>query len=253
LNRDAYEPQRHDKYLYDYFGPSVDTGFRLFGKSDPRYFPVSVEVALAMIGRSKVPGSTQKEFHVDDLVLLEFLGLKGVWGGKRYPVIAIDVHYENEVNKAYSKFENRNNTADIEDLCLACYTSIDWPSQLYLPESPDDRFRLEPEIPSEPADISPVGVEEQASDIPNPAELSDNPPLGETKYNTGFQQLRLDTGLTSAAAEAALRTAIEADLGPDEFLSRFEQQSPVPSSEEGKTIFSAHWWATKNVGPKGSR
>ena len=71
LNRSAYWPEkRHGDYLYDYFGPSIDTGFRVISMCKPRYFTVSVEVALAMIGRSKVLCKAEDDFHVDDLVVL---------------------------------------------------------------------------------------------------------------------------------------------------------------------------------------
>jgi hypothetical protein len=251
LNRDAYDrPLRPDIYLYDYFGPSIDTGFRLLGKSDERYFPISVEVALSMIRRSKVPGSDQAEFHVDDLILLDFVELKGVWGGRRCPVIAIDLEYDDAVNQAYSKFENRSDATEIEALCLACLESADWPSQLYLPQSVDDRLKVKPAIPTDPSDVSSEGAEEKAPEPADPVALEANPPLGEVKYRTGFVQFKGDSFLTDAEAKTVLRGLAAAEMGLDEFESRFRMRPRVPTPDEGKTIFSADWSSMKNVGPK---
>ena len=49
LNEKALTGHRaYTKYLYDYFGPSIDTGFRVFSLSTQRFFTLSVEVAWAM-------------------------------------------------------------------------------------------------------------------------------------------------------------------------------------------------------------
>ena len=90
LNRQAQKRPTHSKYLYDYFGPSIDTGFRVLGRCTPRYFTLSVEVALAVTGIALAPGSGVSTDDIEDVLLLDFVELKGVWGGKRYPIVAID-------------------------------------------------------------------------------------------------------------------------------------------------------------------
>lgn len=181
LNRRAHESLDYTKYLYDYFGPSIDTGFRVLGKCSARYFTLSVEVALAMVGKSLTPDKDKDFFSVEDLSLLDFVELKGVWGGKRYPVVAIDLMYEDPVNLAYSKMLHRPTTVEIHELCQACYTSEGWPSKLYLPKSSNSLFH---DDPSDPLDgyhsVTSQGAESASIDEPeDAADLVNNPPLGD--------------------------------------------------------------------------
>lgn len=70
----------------DFIGPSVDTGFRLAQIATPRKFPISVELALLL---SKVMPPTEMNGYLSFF----FEGkreLKGVMGGKPYPVFWID-------------------------------------------------------------------------------------------------------------------------------------------------------------------
>lgn len=254
LNRDALTTRDLDAYVYDYFGPSIDTGFRVLSKCDSRYFTVSVEVALALIRRSRQPGTDQSNFHVDDLVLLDFVELKGVWAGKRYPIVALDLEYEDPVNQAYSKFERRTGADEIEELCLACYQAGNWPCQMYLPNSQDDRFRVEPIDPFlNLATTSSEGVEEPATDEPEgAADLTEDPPLGAVKYRTGFTQIKLDSSLPQSQIDAELRALAEAEanLAADEYIARWRPQPPVPAAEPDKLIYSAYWGTIQSAGPK---
>ncbi|MGV0849467.1 hypothetical protein [Mycolicibacterium phlei] len=172
LNREAQKAQKHDVYVYDYFGPSIDTGFRVIGKCTPRYFTLSVEVALAVLGRGMTPGRDRELTDTTDIILLDFVELKGVWKNRRYPVIAIDTEHDNPVHQAYSKFEHRGTTEDLHDLCEACYRSDDWPSKLYLPDSGNSYYR---QVPADPLADYPSTSSDGAEAVPdepdNPREL----------------------------------------------------------------------------------
>lgn len=167
LNQDAQAVQDHEAYVYDYFGPSIDTGFRVLSKCSPRYFTLSVEVALAILGRGMSPGVGREETDTNDVLLLDFVELKGVWKNQRYPVVAIDTEHDNPVHQAYSKFEHRGTTEDLHDLCEACYRSKGWPSRLYLPEATNGYYHDEPENPlKDYITTSSEGAEQIANDEP---------------------------------------------------------------------------------------
>ncbi|MCV7110936.1 hypothetical protein [Mycolicibacterium setense] len=172
LNRIALETIDHEKFVYDYFGPSIDTGFRVIGECDSRYFTLSVEVALAILGRSRAPGIVRKEEDTRDLMLLKFVELKGVWKNQRYPIVAIDTEFDDPVNAAYRKFEMRGTPDELHELCSACYHSgKEWPSKIYLPGSWATTYQERPKHAL--ADYVPAttseGAEEMAKDEPEDA------------------------------------------------------------------------------------
>ena len=179
LNRQAHKRYAPSKYLYDYFGPSIDTGFRVLSRCTPRHFTLSVEVALAMLGVVLAPGSGHDAEMVQDFLLLEFVELKGVWGGKRYPIVAIDTRHDDPVNRAYAKFEQRGQPSDILALCEACYRTDNWPSKLYLPGSGNKLLATPPEDPlSGHVATTSVGAEVLADELDDPKALDEDAPLG---------------------------------------------------------------------------
>lgn len=118
----------------EYIGPSVDTGFRLSKFSSPSRFAISVEVAYI------VAASTEHGFEVyfDD-----FHELKGVLGGRPYPVFWIDMKYEfdKHANKliAAKKVPDLNS---IREFCDAFVKEIDDPTVLVLPYFTEDNETL---------------------------------------------------------------------------------------------------------------
>ncbi|MCO7238394.1 hypothetical protein [Aeromicrobium sp. CnD17-E] len=145
LNQEALRGhRRHTKFLYDYFGPSIDTGFRVFSKCDERYFTMSVEVSFALACFEKTPGP-QAEYRLPPMRLLHSDGLKGVWRNQRYPVFALDLEHDSPVHKAFAPFDDPATALEqIHELCEACYTSPQWPFKLYLPESGNGHFTGKP-------------------------------------------------------------------------------------------------------------
>ncbi|OBF93822.1 hypothetical protein A5791_12470 [Mycobacterium sp. 852002-51163_SCH5372311] len=178
LRNAAAQTARDDlKYLYDYFGPSFDTGFRVLSKCSERYFTLSVEVAFAMFSLHVNKG--RQQYPVDDLQLLDFVELKGVWSGKPYPVVAIDVEHQDPVHQAYAKFERRGSADELHELCKACYTKEDWPSKMWLPSAHLGMFK--DDKPPDPFENYVAAGAEGAEKVPDepsaPQGLRDNPPL----------------------------------------------------------------------------
>lgn len=178
LNRAALEDENHEKYLYDYFGPSIDTGFRVLGKCTPRYFTLSVEVAFALSCLAQIPGPSSANFKTEDLVLLDLATLKGVWQGRSYPVFAIDSQFDDAFNRAYAAFDKPPSMTAIAELCQACYSSEGWPSLAYLPRASSKYFADLPQDPlADYATTSSEGAETLPSDNVHGVDLAPEPPL----------------------------------------------------------------------------
>lgn len=143
LNNAALAEATRDtgKYLFDFFGPSIDTGFRVVNKCNARYLTLSVEVAYAMVLMHLTPHDGGK-YAYPGLKLMESMELKGVWGGRDYPVFAVDLEHADAVNEAMAKFLSETaQPQDIKKLCEACYTDARWPFHMYLPNSLLGGFR----------------------------------------------------------------------------------------------------------------
>lgn len=136
------EPEDHTKYVYDYIGPSIDTGFRVLSYSSIRYFTMSLEVAWAIAQtkaiRNSISAKKVKGLH---LCLLDTVELKGIWRGRAYPLFAIDRQAKDRINQALARFEpHPPDIGRIQQLCEACFADGSWPSQLYLPKSTNEQF-----------------------------------------------------------------------------------------------------------------
>ncbi|RIT60372.1 hypothetical protein [Mycobacteroides abscessus] len=121
--------------MFDFFGPSIDTGFRVVNKCNARYLTLSVEVAYALVLMHVTPYGKGK-YEYPGLKLMGSMELKGVWGGRDYPVFAIDLEHSDPVNTAMAKFLPETvEPDDIKALCRACYDSDGWPFRMYLSKS----------------------------------------------------------------------------------------------------------------------
>jgi hypothetical protein len=150
LNKQALSGQRaYRKYLYDYFGPSIDTGFRLFGLSSQRHFTLSVETAWAIAGAAQaadIRKDGQGIHYVSDFVYHGSHTLKGVWNGREYPVFAIDRESGDPIHEALAKLGGGPITSqNVIDVCHACASDESWPFALYLPDSTNGAFTAVPE------------------------------------------------------------------------------------------------------------
>lgn len=180
LNRRALGgPREHDKYLYDFFGPSIDTGFRVISQCSARHFTLSVEVTWALLRAAH-----DQALELDDLVWIDGLGLKGVWGGREYPLFALDREHEDDVHKALRRLHNRQLRRDeVEALCRACCDDPRWPSALYLPDSGFDEFKRVPVDPLEVDEVAMTGgvtvdgLEQQVALDDEGDALEEKPPM----------------------------------------------------------------------------
>ncbi len=145
LNDQAFKGNRkHGTYVYDYFGPSIDTGFRILGKATPRYFPLSTEVAWALFAAKMHDHAALEAF-----VYHGSHEMKGVWSGRDYPLFAIDRMHTDPVNGAVKTLTSsgRPGVLDSIALCASCLEAPGWPSAIYLPDAGDERLKREPVDP----------------------------------------------------------------------------------------------------------
>ncbi len=185
LNDKALSGQKtHTKYLYDFFGPSVDTGFRVVGLAKERYFTLTVEVAWAMAKHAHsyetTPGG-HAQHHVRDFVFMGREPLKGVWKGQEYPIFAIDREFDTPVNTAFRALNGGPITAEmITHVCESCSATDGWPSAVYLPDSSYDAFKRVPtdamhDLRESEAKVS---VEDPTDDANAGESLGPDAPLG---------------------------------------------------------------------------
>lgn len=182
LNDEATNGRRSTtKFLFDYFGPSIDTGFRILSKCSARYFTLSLEVAYALSSLHIHTDGNDSSAKSDDLMFLDSIELKGVYGGNLYPVCALDLEANGVVNQAYRKFgADRYDIQNLHELCKAHYLSAGWPFKLYLPRGLNGQFQVAPtdelsEYVRQHAGSS-AGAESVARDNPQGRELGDDVP-----------------------------------------------------------------------------
>jgi hypothetical protein len=181
LNREALSGRRAvTKYLFDYFGPSIDTGFRVLNKCSDRYMTLSLEVAYALAVLQCMPNRDAAQYQRPDLMLLDSLELKGVWGGREYPLFAIDVHSTDGVNQALKKFRHEVSANHIMELCQACYESDGWPFCIYLPNARTNHFGATRDDPLgeylKTAATEYSGIESEAEEVPDGDQLRPDAP-----------------------------------------------------------------------------
>lgn len=65
-------------HFYEFIGHDIDAGFRLTKQTRERRLTVSFELAYMLSGRDE---------HNERMQIITYRSLKGVWGGKVYPII----------------------------------------------------------------------------------------------------------------------------------------------------------------------
>jgi hypothetical protein len=104
----------------DFIGPSIDTGFRLASKSSPRHFVISIDIAY-FLATAHLPAS-----GVIDVPPIFYEGkaeLKGVLGGKPYPIFWIDTMADQKFAESEDKLLGRAaaHADNIKLFCLEFY------------------------------------------------------------------------------------------------------------------------------------
>ncbi|WP_458681628.1 hypothetical protein [Prescottella equi] len=146
LNEEALTNRDTDRYLYDYFGPSIDTGFRVISACTERYFTLSLEVAWTLSRAANAASLGQ----YSGLVFRKSHAFKGVWNGREYPLFAIDRQISDPVHEALRNLDGDTHASaeKIEKLAMACKDSGNWPFCVYLPKSRQGAFSLRPVLPN---------------------------------------------------------------------------------------------------------
>lgn len=179
LNEEAVSAVSRDstRYLFDYFGPSIDTGFRIASQSKPRYMPLSLEVAYALAVMHHHHSSATPQYLSPDLKLLDSIELKGVWGGREYPVFALDLDHTDAVHAALATLRGiKHDNANILKLCSVAYCRDDWPCKMYLPDAITEDFKKEPVNPlAEYLDAAADGLEGAESTAAEEGDVTDLP------------------------------------------------------------------------------
>jgi len=96
-----YEGDENDKrgLTRDFVGPSIDTGFRLGTLSTPRKFTISLDLALLLV-------SVTPSVSIFSPLYVRYDGrqpLKGVLGGRPYPIFWVDMLHDDVVLDAEDK------------------------------------------------------------------------------------------------------------------------------------------------------
>lgn len=84
LNNATNEEAFAAAFAMDFVGPSIDTGFRVLKYASRRYFVLTVEAAHILFKHY-----SNEEMDHRHAYLVGTHELKGVWGGKPYPVFAV--------------------------------------------------------------------------------------------------------------------------------------------------------------------
>ncbi|WP_343031216.1 hypothetical protein, partial [Roseospira navarrensis] len=112
---DKWYNDERDGLVRDFVGPSMDTGFRVSTKATPRKCTVSLEAALLL--SLVVP---PKEY--ENKIVLRYEGretLKGVIGGRPYPIFWADTHLDDELSKMEDNLKGpkRQDASHIRQFC----------------------------------------------------------------------------------------------------------------------------------------
>lgn len=146
LLNEYYKKNKKKEFTIDYIGPSIDTGFRLSAIATPRKFVISLELAFIA---SYVPIDAEYEKEIQ----IRYDGtkeLKGVLGGKPYPILWIDTMISDQLtNHEDAISPNRPMKIEKSDVADFCQSYIkDNPSYLFRPfmiNSGNETFKKYPE------------------------------------------------------------------------------------------------------------
>lgn len=119
----------------DFVGPSMDTGFRLASLATPRRFMVSLEVAWTYAEAGDGDGSLY--FHGE-------VPMKGVWGGRGYPVFWLSTSHQHRGQTALDRITSTEPVPAslVRELARSlCNDDDSWVTKLYLPDSQIDDLR----------------------------------------------------------------------------------------------------------------
>lgn len=114
------EPASQNGAVMDFIGPSIDTGFRLASRSAPRRFVISIDIAY-FLATAHLPASGS--IDVPPIFYEGKSELKGVLGGKPYPIFWIDSMAGNRFAEAEDRLLGKTpaHADNIKTFCLEFY------------------------------------------------------------------------------------------------------------------------------------
>jgi hypothetical protein len=162
---EAIEAGEHPNHIWtDYVGPSMDTGFRLATHATPRRFMVSLEVAWLYAAAANGTPDADK-----DLFLQGEVQMKGVWGGRGYPLFWMDTRHQHAGQPVLDEIMSvaPAPAAQVVALAHALSTGDDgWVTRLYLPDS--KHATLKEHHPQVEAEVNRLNrVEDTQNEIPD--------------------------------------------------------------------------------------
>ena len=107
---DYYESGWNKRQIIDYIGKDIDTGFRIKSETFSRKLIISIEIAYFLskkylndLEKNKSYNKIVDKRYYDNIVIMDYKKLKGVWGEGLYPLIfyhnkckTVDVNNESE-------------------------------------------------------------------------------------------------------------------------------------------------------------
>lgn len=111
-------PGSQHSLIMDFIGPSIDIGFRLAAQSTSRRFVISIDIAYFLATAHLPPKNI---IRVPPILYGSRTELKGVLGGKPYPIFWIDTMAGEGQPHAEDRLLGVTQLYDIKDFCLEFY------------------------------------------------------------------------------------------------------------------------------------
>lgn len=113
-------PTSQNSLVMDFIGPSIDTGFRLASRSSPRRFVISIDIAY-FLATAHLPA--RKIIEIPRIFYAGKSDLKGVLGGKPYPIFWIDTMVGQKFAESEDKLLGlvQCHVDNIKEFCLEFY------------------------------------------------------------------------------------------------------------------------------------
>ena len=129
----------------DFVGPSIDTGFRISALSTPRKFNITIDLALLLV-------SVTPPVKFFEPLYVRYEGrqaLKGVLGGRPYPIFWVDLLYDDKVLSAEDKLRGStgHSEEDIRQFCEKFLTEHEeYMIRPFIYKNADPHFGIIPDI-----------------------------------------------------------------------------------------------------------
>ncbi len=160
---------QQQRYIVDYVGPSMDTGFRLASIATPRKLLLSIEVAylLSKVNQTWID-RIYRRIKLGSEFSICFDGkspLKGVMGNKPYPVFYVDCGGDEAINDLEDKIQDISPALNLRDVCDYCeyfFSKFDRFFKRPTILDPESKYRPDNRICADVAAINKIWSEEKA-------------------------------------------------------------------------------------------